>query len=134
LYGNFASITKSISFIGGNPMAKKILHLEGLAVFGLSLYLYWLNDYSWLLFFLLILAPDLSMIGYLVNDAFGAKLYNLFHTYIISLAVIFIGMFFSNSTLLAVGIIWTAHIGMDRLVGYGLKYPTHFKDNHLNQL
>lgn len=115
-------------------MAKKILHLEGLAVFGLSLYLYWLNDYSWLLFFLLILAPDLSMIGYLVNHTFGAKLYNLFHTYIISLAFIFIGMYFSNSTFLTLGIIWTAHIGMDRLVGYGLKFSTHFKDNHLNQL
>lgn len=115
-------------------MNKKILHLEGLTVFGLSLYLYWLNDFSWLLFFLLILAPDFSMVGYLFNPSFGAKLYNIFHTYVISLLIIFFSLIFSNSTLLAVGIIWTAHIGMDRMVGYGLKYPTHFKDNHLNRL
>jgi len=115
-------------------MIKRLLHLEGFAVFGLSLYLYWLNDYSWLFFFLLILAPDLAMLGYLLNNEFGAKLYNLFHTYFVSLFVILLGLFFSNSTILVAGIIWTAHIGMDRMVGYGLKFPTHFKDNHLNQL
>ena len=47
---------------------------------------------------------------------------------------IFLGLFLSNATFLAIGIIWMAHIGMDRLVGFGLKYPTHFKDNHLNRL
>ena len=115
-------------------MAKRILHLEGLAVFVFCLYFYWLNDLSWLLFFLLLLTPDLSMVGYVFNNEFGARLYNLFHTYMVSLAVIFLGMFLSYATFLAIGIIWTAHIGMDRLVGYGLKYPTHFKDNHLQRL
>ena len=115
-------------------MAKKILHLEGLAVFVFCIYFYWFNDFSWLLFFLLLFAPDLSIVGYAINNVFGARLYNLFHTYIISLSVIFIGLLLSNASLLAIGIIWTAHIGMDRIFGYGLKYPTHFIDNHLNQL
>ena len=115
-------------------MPKKILHLEGLAVFVFSIYLYWINDFSWLLFFLLLFAPDLSIVGYTINNVFGARLYNLFHTYIISLSVIFLGLFLSNATFLAIGIIWMAHIGMDRLVGFGLKYPTHFKDNHLDRL
>ena len=59
-------------------MAKRILHLEGLAVFVFCLYFYWLNDLSWLLFFLLLLTPDLSMVGYVFNNEFGARLYNLF--------------------------------------------------------
>src|SRR5690625_5571126 len=81
-------------------MAKRILHLEGLAVFVFCLYFYWLNDLSWLLFFLLLLTPDLSMVGYVFNNEFGARLYNLFHTYMVSLAVIFLGMFLSNATFL----------------------------------
>lgn len=115
-------------------MNKGLLHLEGLTVFCLSLYLYWLNGFSWILFFVLILAPDLSMVGYLKNNKFGAFLYNIFHTYTVSLLIIFLGFILSNPTLLSVGIIWTTHIGMDRMVGYGLKYPTSFKDNHLNHL
>lgn len=120
--------------VGGDNMNKGLLHLEGLTVFCLSLYLYWLNGFSWILFFVLILAPDLSMVGYLKNNKFGAFLYNIFHTYTVSLLIIFLGFILSNPTLLSVGIIWTTHIGMDRMVGYGLKYPTSFKDNHLNHL
>src|SRR5699024_177787 len=109
-------------------MAKRILHLEGLAVFVFCLYFYWLNDLSCLLFFFLLCVHVLFMVVYLLNNGFVSRLYNLFNTYMVSLAVIFLGMFLSNATFLAIGIIWTAHIGMDRLVGYGLKYPTHFKD------
>lgn len=115
-------------------MNKLILHLEGLAIFSLSLYVYWLNDFSWLLFFILLLAPDVSAIGYLVNNQFGALLYNLFHTYVFSLLTIFLGWLFSIPVLLAVGMSWTAHIGMDRTFGFGLKYPTSFQDNHLNRM
>jgi hypothetical protein len=113
---------------------KILLHIEGLAVFVLSLYFYEYSQFSWLLFFVLLLAPDISMLGYVINNKIGARLYNFFHTYTIVIIVIFLGLLVENQTALAIGLIWSAHIGMDRMIGYGLKYPTEFKDNHLNRV
>lgn len=115
-------------------MNKILLHIEGLAVFVLSLYFYGYSQFSWLLFFVLLLAPDISMLGYVINSKIGARLYNLFHTYTIVIIIIFWGLLVENQTVLAIGLIWSAHIGMDRMIGYGLKYPTEFKDNHLNRV
>lgn len=115
-------------------MNKVLLHVEGLAVFAFSLYFYWLNNLSWLLFLLLILAPDLSMAGYMINNRIGALIYNIFHTYTLSLLTVLLGWLLSAPLVLAVGLILTAHIGMDRMAGYGLKFPSDFKHNHLNQM
>jgi hypothetical protein len=113
---------------------KILLHIEGLAVLALSIYFYGYNQFSWLLFMVLLLAPDISMLSYLVNNTIGARIYNFFHTYTIVIIVIFLGLLFENQTALAIGLIWSAHIGMDRMIGYGLKYPTEFKDTHLNRV
>ncbi|MBO1627523.1 DUF4260 domain-containing protein [Bacillus arachidis] len=115
-------------------MEKKIIHMEGLIVLVASLYMYSLCDFSWFIFFLLLLAPDVSMLAYLINNRIGAQIYNLFHTYIISILLILIGVFLKLDVLLMIGLIWTAHIGMDRLFGYGLKYQTDFKDTHIQKL
>jgi len=123
-----------IKRIGGIYLNKTLLHIEGFAVLSISLYFYGISQFSWVLFFVLLLAPDLSMLGYLLNNKVGALVYNLFHTYSISIFVVLCGLLFSLPMVLAIGIIWTAHIGMDRLVGYGLKYPTEFKDTHLNRV
>ncbi|MFS0861157.1 DUF4260 domain-containing protein [Fredinandcohnia sp. 179-A 10B2 NHS] len=115
-------------------MNKILLHLEGFAVLVLSLYFYFINDYSWLLFFLLLFTPDLSALGYVISIKVGAVLYNFFHTYIIAVAIILLGVLLTNQSLLAIGLILSSHIGMDRMLGYGLKYPTNFKDTHLNRV
>lgn len=115
-------------------MNKILLHLEGLAVLVLSLYFYYMNDFSWLLFFLLLFAPDLSALGYVFSIKIGAIFYNIFHTYILAIAIILLSVLFTNQTLLAIGLILSSHIGMDRMLGYGLKYPTNFKDTHLNRV
>lgn len=115
-------------------MNKLILHLEGFTVLGLSIYFYSVHEFSWILFIVLLFAPDLSMIGYVKNNQFGAVLYNIFHTYIIPLALLLIGILIDSHVLLMISLIWIAHIGMDRMVGYGLKYPTDFKDTHLNKV
>lgn len=86
------------------------------------------------MFILLLLAPDISMIGYLVNDVVGAKCYNIFHTYSLTITIVLVGILLSNQLVLAIGLIWSAHIGMDRAIGYGLKYTTNFKDTHLNRV
>ena len=115
-------------------MNRILLHLEGLAVLLFSLYLYSDFQFSWVLFIVLIFAPDVSMVGYLINKKVGAVLYNFIHTYSLALLVIVCGLLFSNQLVLALGLVLTAHIGMDRMLGYGLKYPTDFKDTHLNRV
>lgn len=113
---------------------KLVLQIEGLAILLISLYFYSYQDFSWLLFLLLFFVPDSSMVGYLVNSHLGAKLYNLFHNYIIPIILILMGVALSINLLVLLGLIWTAHIGMDRMIGYGLKYPTGFKDTHLTRV
>jgi hypothetical protein len=115
-------------------MNKIFLHAEGMAVLALCLYLYGYLQFSWGLFLVLLFLPDISMAGYAFDHKTGAKVYNLFHTYSISIILVISGLLLSSSTLIAIGLIWTAHIGMDRMLGYGLKYPTHFKDTHLNRV
>jgi len=111
-----------------------LLHAEGAALFGISLFLYHSIGASWTLFLILFLWPDLGMLGYLASVKLGAALYNLVHTE--TLALILAGLAFARheSTALAFSLIWIAHIGFDRALGYGLKYPTFFKDTHLQRV
>jgi uncharacterized protein DUF4260 len=82
----------------------------------------------------LVLAPDLSMLGYLAGVRFGSALYNLFHALVVPLLLIALSIFYKQFWLLPYGLIWIAHIGIDRLLGFGLKYPTRFHDTHIQRL
>jgi hypothetical protein len=113
-----------------NP--RPLLHLEGTAVLALSLLTYHWTHGSWLLLAVLFLAPDLSLFGYLVNVRLGAVTYNTVHTYVGPLVLAAYAFGWGHQMLLRLSLIWTAHIGFDRMLGYGLKYPTRFKDTHLN--
>lgn len=99
-----------------------------------SLYFYAQVGVSWWIFFLFLLIPDLSMLGYIVDNKIGSIIYNIFHSYILPLLLIIISVIIGQDAMLAIGIIWVAHIGMDRTIGYGLKYPSHFKDTHLQKV
>ena len=111
-----------------------LLRVEGVALLALSVLLYWVNGGSWLLFGVLLLAPDLSMLGYLAGPSVGAAIYNAFHTYAMPAVVGALGMIFASPLAIAVALIWLAHIGVDRTVGYGLKYPSSFEDTHLERV
>jgi hypothetical protein len=111
-----------------------LLRIEGSAVLALSVILYRELHFSWLLFAILLLAPDLSMIGYLSGVRIGASIYNLVHTLAVPLLLIGFAVLTARFSLLAYGLIWTGHIGMDRMLGFGLKYPTNFKDTHLQHV
>lgn len=115
-------------------MNKILLHMEGLAVLALSIFFYFYLQFSWLMFVILILAPDLSALGYLKNSKVGSIFYNVFHTYSFPLVIIICSLLVDSRVFLMIGLIWVAHIGMDRMLGYGLKYPTKFQDNHLNRI
>jgi Domain of unknown function (DUF4260) len=111
-----------------------LLRAEGGIVFGTSLLLYGELRASWVLFVVLVLAPDLSMLGYLLGLRFGTALYNLVHALVVPLLLIALSIFYKQLWLLPYGLIWTAHIGVDRLLGFGLKYPTRFSDTHFERL
>ncbi len=111
-----------------------LLRIEGFAVLAVSVLLYWQMHFGWLLFAILLLAPDLSMIGYLGGAKIGAPVYNLVHTLAGPLLLIGFSLITARLSLLPYGLIWTAHIGMDRMLGFGLKYPTNFKDTHLQRV
>jgi hypothetical protein len=108
--------------------------LEGGVLLALSLLLYWKHGGSWLLFILLILAPDLFMIGYVRGPRLGAAVYNVGHTWLLPGLTVALGVIAGLQLAIDVGLIWFAHISVDRLMGYGLKLPTDFKDTHLGRI
>jgi len=110
------------------------LRLEGLVILSGGLFLYAQTGYSWLLFGLLLLAPDLAMVPYLINPRIGSLSYNLVHTYALPLTLAVAAYYWQWSLPLALALIWLTHIGMDRMVGYGLKYRDNFKHTHLQEV
>jgi hypothetical protein len=115
-------------------LPSRLLRLEGLAVLTAALVLYFDAGFGWLLLLLLILAPDLSALGYLAGPRFGAGSYDLVHTYVGPIVLVVVGVLADADTAMQIALIWFAHIGMDRMLGYGLKYPTGFKDTHLQRV
>jgi hypothetical protein len=107
--------------------------LEGLAALGLAIVAYAALGQSWLVFALLLLAPDLVMLGYLHSPRLGALSYNLGHSYVAPALLARLGLAVGP---LAYGLaaIWVAHIGMDRALGYGLKLGASFDQTHLGPI
>ena len=110
------------------------LRLEGLAAAVVSAALYARCGASWWLFAALWLAPDLSMLGYLVNSCWGARIYNAVHSYVTPATLAVVALLLHQGVLLPFALIWTNHIAVDRLLGYGLKYPQGFGWTHLGRL
>jgi hypothetical protein len=108
------------------------LRLEGLAAATAAVYLYARGGHSWILFAALFLAPDLSFAAYLAGPRVGAAAYNALHSYLGPLALA-VGLLAAGASP-ALALIWAAHIGFDRTLGYGLKYPTNFGDAHLGTI
>ena len=111
-----------------------LLRIEGGILLAISALFYWVNGGSWGLFALLILAPDVSALGYLVGTKVGTATYNLVHTYALPGGLAAFGVLASSPLAVSVALVWFAHIGMDRMVGYGLKYTSGFKDTHLDRV
>ncbi len=100
----------------------------------LSVFAYARYGSSWWLFALLLLAPDVGALGYLAGSRIGAWSYNALHTYLGPAAVVAIGVVGGSAVVLSIGFIWFAHIGMDRALGYGLKYDDAFGHTHLGYI
>ena len=111
-----------------------VLRLEGLCVLIAASVAYSKFGLGWGTFALFFLTPDLSFLGYLAGPKFGAVSYNLAHSYVGAVACLVAGFVLPTPTLLSAGIIWFAHIGFDRALGYGLKYAEGFGFTHLGRI
>jgi hypothetical protein len=111
-----------------------LLRLEGLAVGVVSALFYARTGTSWWLFAALWLLPDLSMLGYLSGPKLGARIYNAIHSYVTPGTLAASAILLKGPELLPYAFVWINHIGVDRLMGYGLKYPQGFVWTHLGRL
>lgn len=117
-----------------HPFTTILLRLEGLALALICIWLYRGQHESLWMFLALILAPDLSMLGYLAGPRVGALAYNLVHTWVTPLVFFAISWWGGVQIMLPLAFILGAHIGFDRALGFGLKLPTSFRDTHLGRI
>jgi hypothetical protein len=125
------SETGASGAVSGAPLT--LLRLEGAAALAGATMAYRALGGGWAVFALLFLLPDLSMLGYLAGRRVGAACYNTAHSYLGPALLAAFGATSNAHVPLCVACIWTAHVGFDRLLGYGLKYGTSFGDTHLGR-
>lgn len=118
--------------VTGQP--RRWLRVEGFTLLAVAVLLFATTHQPWWLVPLTILLPDLSMLGYLRDSRLGAALYNLGHAYPLPGTVAVAAMATHHPLAEALGLLWLAHIGMDRAAGYGLKYGTDFTHTHLGHI
>jgi len=111
-----------------------MLRLEGLVLFAAMTALYATWGGSWWVYALLFLVPDLSFLAYLSDAKFGALVYNAAHSYMAPVTLLTLGFGFASTLTLTIAMIWLAHIGIDRALGYGLKYSAGFNFTHLGRI
>jgi hypothetical protein len=113
---------------------RTLLRLEGLTLFAGMTLLYAVWGGSWWVYAILFLAPDLSFAAYLAGPRAGAIVYNAAHSYLAPMALMTSGFGLDSPLVLSIAMIWLAHIGIDRALGYGLKYFAGFGFTHLGRI
>ena len=122
------------SAVGASGGVRALLRLEGALVFGVALAAYAQFGAGWGVFALWLLAPDLSLLGYLAGPRVGAALYNAAHSYAGPALLLALGLFAAQPWAVAGSLVWLTHIGLDRALGYGLKYAAGFAFTHLGRI
>lgn len=123
--------TAAATAAGASGGVRLLLRLEGLAAFLVAVALYRQTEYGWGVFALAFLAPDVSLLGYLAGRRVGAIAYNAAHSYLGPAVVLTTSTYLASPALFAAGLLWCAHIGLDRALGFGLKYAAGFGHTHL---
>jgi hypothetical protein len=120
---------------GRRDLPTLFLRIEGAVLFGLAaFFFFWLGDGALVLFLVLFLVPDLGMLGYLGGRRVGAVVYNLTHTYLLPAALMVSAFVSPLRGAYYWALIWFAHIGLDRMLGFGLKRTSGFRDTHLGRI
>jgi hypothetical protein len=128
--GSQANVRASAGTVVGAP--RLWLQLEGATLLVGSLIAFSTTHRSWWLVPLVLFLPDLFMAGYLGGTRIGAQVYNLAHSTPLPALIVGYGWWQNRHLILALGLVWLGHIGMDRLLTFGLKYPDHFQHTHLS--
>jgi hypothetical protein len=113
---------------------RTLLRLEGLTLFAGMTLLYAVWEGSWWVYAVLFLVPDISFAAYLAGPRTGAIVYNAAHSYMAPVTLMVAGFALSSPLVLSIAMIWLAHIGIDRALGYGLKYSAGFGFTHLGRI
>ncbi len=124
----------TITGIGATNGVRILLRAEGLALLLTAIALFARVGGDWRMFALLFLVPDLSFAGYLAGPSVGALAYNAMHSTIAPLALASASVAADQHSVLALALIWFAHIGFDRALGYGLKQARGFAFTHLGHI
>jgi hypothetical protein len=123
-----------VAQMGLERLPRVLLRLEGLAILAGAIVVYVDASYSIVAFVALFLAPDLSFVGFLAGPRTGSAVYNGAHTYVVPVALGAAGMLTETDVAVQLALIWIAHIGVDRALGFGLRYPTDSKNTHLDRV
>ena len=118
--------------VTGGP--RTLLRLEGLTLFAGMTLLYAVWGGSWWIYAILFLVPDLSFAAYLAGPRVGAIVYNTAHSYMAPMTLMVTGFAIEAPLVLSIAMIWLAHIGIDRALGYGMKYVAGFGFTHLGRI
>ena len=113
---------------------KYLLKLEEVAIFLFCIFLFSLLPLPWWWFVVFLLLPDISMIGYVFNPKVGAFTYNLLHHRLVATLIAIYAIIIGNEYWQFAAIILFAHISLDRVFGYGLKYSDSFNNTHLGKI
>lgn len=111
----------------------RLLRVEALVLLVISVYAYYLFDGNWVVFGALLFVFDVSMVGYLKDNTFGAATYNLGHSYALPSLLVLVGYANNSRQAVLFALIWLAHISVDRSLGYGLKLQD-FHHTHLGKI
>jgi uncharacterized membrane protein YdbT with pleckstrin-like domain len=115
-------------------LPRLLVRAEGAVAALAAVTLYFYADFPWWLLVVLALAPDISLVGFAAGQRVGTAIYNAAHTYVVPVALGAIGVVAEMDLAIQVALVWLTHIGVDRTIGYGLKYPSGFKDTHLQRV
>jgi Domain of unknown function (DUF4260) len=129
---NDTTASQPTGAVTGGP--RTLLRLEGLTLFAGMILLYAVWGGSWWVFTILFFAPDLSFLAYLAGPRFAAIVYNAVHSTIAPMALMAAGFGMAAPVVFSIAAIWLAHIGLDRALGYGLKYTSGFGFTHLGRI
>ena len=113
---------------------KNLIRLEEIALFVLSIYVLYTLKAQWWFYLLLLIGPDISMLGYLAGPRVGAIAYNLFHHKFTAIVFFLVGIISSPWMMQVIGAVLFGHSSFDRIFGYGLKYYSGFSDTHLGTI
>jgi hypothetical protein len=110
--------------------------VEGAGVFaaGIAIYLHGGIGWPWWLAVMIFFAPDLSFAAYPLGPRVGARVYNAAHVYALGALLLAGGFLGASPVFSALGALWLAHVGFDRMLSYGLKSERGFNDTHLGRI